>query len=91
MPFADRHIDLVIGRGVHHSHLVDQGIGQGTVEWASGLLIEDQLAEAYHRIEGSKPMEFLDNQVRVHLEGCIPVEIHRSQVGQEPCLYPTGT
>ena len=89
MPSADWRIDLGIGRGVHHSHLVDQGIGQETVEWVSGQLIEVQLVEAYRHIEGSKPTGFLDNRVRVQLEGCIPVEIHQSRVGQELCLYPT--
>lgn len=90
IPFADQHIDLGIGRGVHHNHLADQEIGLETAEWALDQLTEVQLVEAYHHIEGSKPMEFLGIQGRVHLEGYIPVGIRRSQAGQEPCLYPTG-
>lgn len=85
--FVDWRIELEIEPD-RRSHL-DLGIDQGIAEWASGQLTEVLVVEAFHHIEESRRMEFPGNLRGFELVGCSPVEIHRSQVGQVPCPYPT--
>jgi hypothetical protein len=81
---------LEIGLEVHHSHLVDLGIGPENAVWASVPLIGVLLVEAYHRIEGSKPRGFPDMRRPVRPEDYSLAEKGQSRLEQEPCLYPTS-